>query len=152
MTKNKAKVESSFLAASSAGAAAATAKTSPLKKTSRSSKATPQAEAPVREVALSPEAQIESKTRASKPTALPAKSTAVTHRHKKPEIAPVAELGLRVEISPASAPVPSQRVEPANEEVAQLAYSYYVARGYQPGNQAEDWFRAVSELRAKLNP
>jgi hypothetical protein len=47
---------------------------------------------------------------------------------------------------------PAQPAEPSQEEIAKLAYSYYVARGYQPGNPAEDWFRAVTELRARLNP
>jgi hypothetical protein len=70
----------------------------------------------------------------------------VTHRHKKLEIA-TAEFDLRVE---PTAPV-AQPVEPTQEEISKLAYSYYVARGYQPGNPQEDWLRAVTELRARLN-
>ena len=34
-------------------------------------------------------------------------------------------------------------------EVSQLAYSYFAARGYQHGSQAEDWFRAEGELRRR---
>ena len=94
------------------------------------------------EVALSSDAQVDSITRTSKPTITRAKSTAVTHRHKKLEIA-IAVPELRAE------PV-AVSVEPTNEEIAKLAYSYYVARGYQPGDQAQDWFRAVTELHAKL--
>jgi hypothetical protein len=71
----------------------------------------------------------------------------VTHRHKKLEIAPV-ESTLRAETAQ---PV-RQFTEPTDEEISKLAYSYYVNRGYQPGNPSEDWFRAVTELRARLNP
>jgi hypothetical protein len=70
----------------------------------------------------------------------------VTHRHKKLEIAPVS-IDLRTD-----APAQVQPAEPTQEDVAKLAYSYYVARGYQPGNQADDWFRAVTELSARQKP
>jgi len=141
MTNNKA-LESS-----------ASLKTPSIKKTSRPRKATPKVDAPVaapvpEEVALASEGSVESTARASKPKTPPAKSTAVTHRHKKFENAPV-EIELRAE---PSAPVKAQPVEPAQEEIAKLAYSYYVDRGYQPGNPADDWFRATAELRARLNP
>ena len=39
-------------------------------------------------------------------------------------------------------------VEITMEAVAQLAYSYWVARGYQGGSSEEDWLRAEQELRA----
>ena len=147
MTKNKAADTTAF-ATSNSGTAAAPAKASSLK-TSRSRKATPRAEAPVLgsasgEVAMADQVPIESTTRTSNPKSPRAKSTAVTHRHKKLENAPVAT-ELRVEI------VPAQSTEPAQEDVAKLAYSYYVDRGYQPGNPSEDWFRAISELRARMN-
>ena len=137
MTKNKALETSASLKSSSP-------------KTSRSRKATPKTEAPVlapasQEVALSSAGPIESTSRTSQPKTPRAKSTAVTHRHKKLEIAPVG-----IEIREATA-APTLLIEPTQEEVAKLAYSYYVARGYQPGNPAEDWFRAVTELRASLN-
>ena len=34
-----------------------------------------------------------------------------------------------------------------HEEIAQLAYSYWQARGCPLGSSQEDWFRAESELR-----
>jgi Protein of unknown function (DUF2934) len=36
--------------------------------------------------------------------------------------------------------------EITQREIAALAYSYYVARDYQTGNQYEDWLRAEREL------
>jgi hypothetical protein len=39
---------------------------------------------------------------------------------------------------------------PAFNEVAQLAYSYWEARGYQGGSPEEDWLRAEQELRSQL--
>jgi hypothetical protein len=39
-------------------------------------------------------------------------------------------------------------VEVSQEAVAQLAYSYWEARGYQGGSSEEDWLRAEQELRA----
>lgn len=49
-----------------------------------------------------------------------------------------------------SAPLPSP--VPTNEEIAKLAYSYWVARGYQPGSPQEDWLRAERELRSRNAP
>jgi hypothetical protein len=37
----------------------------------------------------------------------------------------------------------------AHEEIAQLAYSYWVARGYHHGFTEEDWYRAEQELKSR---
>ena len=39
----------------------------------------------------------------------------------------------------------------AESEIAELAYSYWEARGSQGGSPEEDWFRAVEELRRKAS-
>jgi len=38
---------------------------------------------------------------------------------------------------------------PSFKQIAQLAYSYWEARGYQNGSPEEDWLRAEAELRAQ---
>ncbi len=38
---------------------------------------------------------------------------------------------------------------PSQSEVAELAYSYWEARGGQGGSPWEDWFRAEEELKRK---
>ena len=38
---------------------------------------------------------------------------------------------------------------PVEDEIAQLAYSYWEQRGYQGGSPWEDWFRAEQELKKK---
>ena len=40
---------------------------------------------------------------------------------------------------------------PSHAEIADLAYSYWEARGYQGGSAAEDWLRAEQELRARIS-
>jgi hypothetical protein len=40
---------------------------------------------------------------------------------------------------------------PAYNEIAALAYTYWVDRGCQGGSQEEDWLRAEQELGAKAN-
>jgi hypothetical protein len=70
---------------------------------------------------------------------------AVTHRHKKQEsITQFDDAAVAV-----AAPTPAPAYEPSYDEVAKLAYSYYVARGYQSGDQASDWFRAIQELKQR---
>lgn len=40
-------------------------------------------------------------------------------------------------------------VAPTHDDVAELAYSYWEARGRAGGSPWEDWFRAEQELKAK---
>jgi len=37
----------------------------------------------------------------------------------------------------------------AGERIAELAYSYWEARGFQGGSPWEDWFRAEQELKRR---
>jgi hypothetical protein len=39
--------------------------------------------------------------------------------------------------------------EPATDEIAQLAYLYWEARGCKGGSPEEDWLRAEQELRSR---
>lgn len=39
--------------------------------------------------------------------------------------------------------------EPTYEEISQLAYTYWEARGCQGGSPEEDWLRAELELRSR---
>jgi hypothetical protein len=64
--------------------------------------------------------------------------------------------------APGASPAPSTAAEPvatqsatqpapntaSPDQIAALAYSYWVARGYQGGSQEEDWLRAEQELQA----
>jgi Protein of unknown function (DUF2934) len=40
----------------------------------------------------------------------------------------------------------TESATPAREEIAQLAYSYWVARGQPYGSPEEDWLRAEQDL------
>lgn len=74
-----------------------------------------------------------SKTRASR-----VRSTAVTHKHKI-TTPPVETAPPQADVQP-SAPAPS------HQEIATLAYSFWVSRGYQGDFHLEDWLRAEQEL------
>ena len=76
--------------------------------------------------------------------AAPARAKAkVTRKHT---IASAAETSENAVASPAAIPATSPVTSPAFEEIAQLAYSYWEARGYQGGCPEEDWLRAEAEL------
>lgn len=44
---------------------------------------------------------------------------------------------------------PTGRGAPTPGAIAELAYSYWEARGYQGGSDWEDWFRAERELEER---
>jgi hypothetical protein len=79
------------------------------------------------------------------PAAAAARRKAAAPRKKHTLVASVAE--------PASEPVSETSADPATsayrptrEDIAALAYSYWVARGYRDGSPEEDWLRAEREL------
>jgi hypothetical protein len=112
-------------------------------------------------------------TRSSKPKkAEITESGSVNHHHKassvtadKPkatgaEIASGASRSSIVDpVGVIASPADSERVnaraatagspEVTHEEVARLAYSYWIARGYSHGGAEDDWLRAERELKAR---
>ncbi|HUP03262.1 MAG TPA: DUF2934 domain-containing protein, partial [Bryobacteraceae bacterium] len=76
----------------------------------------------------------------------PARKKTTRPRAAKPvETTGLADLAAAVAQNPAPAPAP------APEEIANLAYFYWEARGCQGGSPEEDWLRAEQELRARLD-
>jgi hypothetical protein len=75
------------------------------------------------------------------------KSVSAARARKNPPVVPVEAVA-----EPVAAPVPEVETAagvaaPSYETVAALAYSYWVARGYQGGSPEADWLRAEQELR-----
>ena len=65
-------------------------------------------------------------------TATKPKTTVAHKHHTKKSVEP-----------PAAAPA---SISASHEQIAQLAYSYWEARGFQGGSPDQDWLRAESEL------
>lgn len=74
-----------------------------------------------------------------------AKST-VTRKHRN---SAVTERTESVQAPSSAAPTPVNT--PSFDAIAQLAYSYWEARGYQGGSCEQDWLRAENELSAGLS-
>jgi len=74
--------------------------------------------------------------------AAPARHKPATTKRVK-RTAPVASAEVPVAEVLATQTVPPA---PTQEEISCLAYSYWVARGYQGGSPEEDWLRAEREL------
>ena len=70
--------------------------------------------------------------------AVPTRRKPATARAKRPTPAPAPA-------APVTRIVPAA---PSREDVASLAYSYWLARGCQGGSPEEDWLRAERELAA----
>ena len=75
--------------------------------------------------------------RAAKPVTMVAEAT-----REVPPATPVAAAGEAKTVSNAA----SRRI--THDDVAKLAYMYWLARGQQGGNPYEDWIRAEHELRS----
>jgi len=76
--------------------------------------------------------------------AAPARAkSAATRKHRNSAVTERSESAIAPSFA-AAAPAP----DPTFDDVAQLAYSYWEARGYQGGSSEEDWLRAEQELRA----
>jgi hypothetical protein len=71
-----------------------------------------------------------------------AKSSA---KHRNPAVTERSE-SVIAPSSPAAGAAPN----PTFDDIAQLAYSYWEARGYQGGSSEEDWLRAEQALRGGL--
>ena len=60
-------------------------------------------------------------------------------------------LGVEPAVLPAGLTPNAEKVAYPQPSTAELAYSYWAARGYQGGSELEDWFRAECELRERGN-
>jgi hypothetical protein len=79
--------------------------------------------------------------------AAPARAkSSMTSKHRNPA---AAETPTNV-TSPITVLEESPRTTPSFDAIAQLAYSYWEARGYQGGSPEEDWLRAEQELVSSL--
>jgi hypothetical protein len=79
-----------------------------------------------------------------------ATSSAATSRKRtaaEPVTEPTPVVASVTEIVMETVTVESVVIEPAHEQIAALAYLYWVGRGYQGGSPEEDWLRAEQELR-----
>lgn len=84
------------------------------------------------------------------PASKPRTQPTTKHRSAKPTtVAPRAPALAMAAVAGASAGA-GVAAGVANERIAELAYSYWLARGRQGGNQQDDWFRAEHEFRSRL--
>lgn len=84
------------------------------------------------------------------PASKPRASRTAKHRSAKPATAsPLVLTTAAASGAPAISAI-EVSAPPASERIAELAYSYWLARGCQDGNPLDDWFRAEHELRSRL--
>jgi hypothetical protein len=83
--------------------------------------------------------------------AAPAKArhqaTAARFRHSAASAEPPVSSVMGAETETADIVSVSGSTEPPREEIARLAYLYWLDRGCQDGSAEEDWFRAEQQLR-----
>jgi hypothetical protein len=73
----------------------------------------------------------------------------VTRKHQSASAAEISEnpIVATSAIDLPTVPAKSPVMNPTFEEIAQLAYCYWEARGYQGGSPEQDWLRAEHQLR-----
>jgi hypothetical protein len=70
-----------------------------------------------------------------------------THSTAAAETTPAPVETVATAPAPTTSSVTADKSEPGHAEIAQLAYSYWEARGCQGGSPEEDWLRAEVEIR-----
>ena len=73
----------------------------------------------------------------------------IRKRAARPRTVKPIETNGPADLAAAVAHEPAMASAPTQEEIANLAYYYWEARGCQGGSSEEDWIRAESELRAR---
>lgn len=56
-----------------------------------------------------------------------------------------------VESTPEVVVESASEITPSEDRIAELAYSYWEARGFVGGSSEEDWYRAERELRSQAS-
>jgi Protein of unknown function (DUF2934) len=107
------------------------------------------------EIAPSPRTTRSSKTKKTETT----ESAPVKHRHNTENGRTMAVGSASVILDPAGVVTPAAEAtisakpelpsEAGHEEIAKLAYTYWIARGYSHGSAEEDWLRAERELQRR---
>jgi hypothetical protein len=84
------------------------------------------------------------------PATKPRTSPTTKHRSAKPATVSPRPSALAVAAAGVSRHDPESSAPVTRGRIAELAYSYWLARGCQGGNDREDWFRAEREIGSRL--
>jgi hypothetical protein len=86
---------------------------------------------------------------AEKPKAVVAPKAAAT----KAKAAPRAKTAAKSAVAAGVPEVAAQngRRQPTHQQIAELAYHFYIERGWSHGKHEQDWFRAEQELYARAD-
>lgn len=103
--------------------------------------ATPSVAAPVRRRAAN------AGTAARKPTASRERAPKAVAPQATVESEPITATVVETVVAKPVSVEPIVSAEPSFEQIAALAYSYWVNRGYQGGSPEQDWLAAERELR-----
>ena len=93
---------------------------------------------PDKDLATAPATEPQASAKPRKAAAKPKAATTAPHKHTRKSGKP-AEVEIVMD-------APVEQAAISHEDIARLAYSYWVARGYQGGSPHEDWVRAEQEL------
>lgn len=120
-----------------------------LKKASKKTAKAAELTAPVAEAAVTPEPAAKPRvSKSSKSKKIEGIDMTSGKRHHKPASPVISETTLQSATLPVNAkPIPDVPASAISiAKISQLAYSYWVERGYAHGSAEEDWLRAEREL------
>jgi hypothetical protein len=118
-------------------------------KTSKKTRQNAEETAAVPEIAAQAEVNSNPRTTRSSKSKSSSPSETGAVKHRKSASKPAAQTPEPATVAQTAIPVPAKR-EIKHEDIALLAHSYWVARGYAPGSPEQDWLEAERELKAKL--